>query len=192
MARDGRDRITIDLRGAGPVIQQRAAAQGVTVAALVRRAVVVLAESPEAEADGPSSVDRTEDGALVKVTLRLPSAHALLLASRSRRAEVSQGIYVASLLEGHALPAASPDRREAIAALSRSTDQLAMLGMDLNGFMRLLGRVPNDRLEPYRSGVRSLSTRVQQHLDLASQLLIDLQQAAAARRAPRVPRARRP
>lgn len=192
MARDGRDRVTVDLRGAGPAIQQRAAAQGVTVAALVRRAVVVLAESHEAEAAGPASIDRTEDGALVKVTLRLPSAHALLLASRSRRAEVSQGIYVASLLEGHALPAASPDRREAIAALSRSTDQLAMLGMDLNGFMRLLGRVPDDRLEPYRAGVRSLSTRVQQHLDLASQLLISLQQAAPARRAPRVPRARRP
>jgi hypothetical protein len=192
MARDGRDRVTVDLRGAGPVIQQRAAAQGVTVAALVRRALVVLAESPEAEAAGPASVDRTEDGALVKVTLRLPSAHALLLASRSRRAEVSQGVYVASLLEGHALPAASPDRREAIAALSRSTDQLAMLGMDLNGFMRLLGRVPDDRLEPYRAGVRSLSTRVQQHLDMASQLLNDLQQAAPARRAPRVPRARRP
>jgi hypothetical protein len=192
MARDGRDRVTVDLRGAGPVIQQRAAAQGVTVAALVRRAVVVLAESPEAEVAGPASVDRTEDGALVKVTLRLPSAHALLLASRSRRAEVSQGIYVASLLEGHALPPASPDRREAIAALSRSTDQLAMLGIDLHGFMRLLGRVPDERLEPYRAGVRSLSTRVQQHLDLASQLLIDLQQAAPARRAPRVPRARQP
>lgn len=192
MARDGRDRVTVDLRGAGPVIQQRAAAQGVTVAALVRRAVIVLAESPEAEAAGPASVDRTEDGALVKVTLRLPSAHALLLATRSRRAEVSQGIYVASLLEGHALPAASLDRREAIAALSRSTDQLAMLGMDLNGFMRLLGRVPDDRLEPYRAGVRTLSTRVQQHLDLASQLLNDLQQAAPARGAPRLPRARRP
>lgn len=192
MARDGRDRVTVDLRGAGPVIQQRAAAQGLTVAALVRRAVVVLAESPEAQAAGPASVDRTEDAALVKVTLRLPSAHALLLAIRSRRAEVSQGIYVASLLEGHALPAASPDRREAIAALSRSTDQLAKLGMDLNGFMRLLGRVPDERLDPYRAGVRSLSTRVQQHLDLASQQLIDLQQAAPARRAPRVPRARRP
>ncbi|WP_374678720.1 hypothetical protein [Piscinibacter sp.] len=189
---DGRDRVTVDLRGAGPMIQQRAAAQGLTVAALVRRAVVVLAESPEAEAAGPASVDRTEDGALVKVTLRLPSAHALLLASRSRRAEVSQGIYVASLLEGRALPAASPDRREAIAALSRSTDQLAMLSMDLNGFMRLLGRVPDERLEPYRAGVRSLSTRVQQHLDQASQLLNDLQQAAPARRAPRVPRAKRP
>lgn len=192
MARDHRDRVTVDLRGAGPVIQQRAAAQGVTVAALVRRAVVVLAESPEAEAAGPAGVDRTEDGAHVKVTLRLPFAHALLLASRSRRAEVSQGIYVASLLEGHALPTASPDRREAIAALSRSTDQLAMLGMDLNGLMRLLGRVPDDRLEPYRAGVRSLSTRVQEHLDLASQLLIDLQQAAPARRALRVPRPRRP
>jgi hypothetical protein len=192
MARDGRDRVTVDLRGAGPLIQQRAAAKGLTVAALVRRAVVAMAESPGAEAAGPAGVDRTEDGALVKVTLRLPSAHALLLASRSRRAEVSQGIYVASLIEGRALPAASPDRHDAIAALSRSTDQLAMLGMDLNGFMRLLGRVPDERLEPYRAGVRSLSTRVQQHLDLASQLLNDLQQAAPARRARRVPRARRP
>ena len=174
------------------MIQQRAAAQGVTVAALVRRAVVALAESPEAEALVPAAVDRTEDGALVKVTLRLPCAHAMLLASRSRRAEVSQGIYVASLLEGHALPAASPDRRDAIAALSRSTDQLAMLGMDLNAFMRLLGRVPDDRLEPYRAGVRSLSTRVQQHVDLASQLLTELQQAVPGRRAARVPRTKRP
>lgn len=105
---------------------------------------------------------------------------------------MSKGIYVASLLEGHALPAAAPDRREAIAALSRSTDQLAMLGIDLNGFMRLLGRVPDERLKPYRAGVRSLSARVQQHLDLASQLLADLQRAAPTRGVPRVPRARRP
>lgn len=69
MARDGRDRVTVDLRGAGPLIQQRAAAQGLTVAALVRRAVLAMAESPEAEAAGPAGVDRTEDGALVKVTV---------------------------------------------------------------------------------------------------------------------------
>lgn len=192
MARDSRDRITVDLRGAGPVIQQRAAAQGITVAALVRSAVVDLTESPEKEPAGHASVDRTEDGALVKVTLRLPFAHALLLSRRSRRAEVSQGIYVASLLEGNALPAASPDRRETIAALSRSTDQLAMLGIDLNAFMRLLGRVPDDRLEPYRASVRSLSTRIQEHLELASKLLADLQPAAPARRASTGPRARHP
>ena len=192
MARDSRDRVTVDLRGAGPVVQRRAAEQGLTVAALVRRAVVELAETPDDGATALVAMDRLRGGEQVKVTLRLPCAHALLLARRSRRAEVSLGFYVASLLEGHPVSPASPDRREAIAALSRSTDQLAMLGIDLNAFMRLLGRVPDDRLEPYRAGVMSLSMRVQEHLDLASQLLADLQKTAPVHRLPPGPRGRRP
>ena len=190
MTRHPRDRVTVDLRGAGPAVQQRAAAQGLTVAALVRRAVVALTKSTDNDDAGPAAVDRTGDGALVKVTLRLPALHAIALTRRSRRAEVSQGIYVASLLEGRVLQPPSTDRREVIAALSRSTDQLAMLGIDLNAYMRLMGRVPDERLEPYLASLRELSSRVQAHLDITSRLLADLEQVRPARRPARIARTR--
>lgn len=178
MPANARDRVTIDLRGSGPVVQQQAAAQGLTVAAFVRRTVLALAEAPSAATARCDKADRSDDGPQVKVTLRLPAAHALLLARRSRRAEVSQGSYVVGLLEGQ--PPA-PDRREALATLSRSTDQLSIVATDLQAFLRLVGRVPNDRLEPYRAGVRSLVTRVNEHLDLACRLVADLQATTRVR-----------
>lgn len=184
MAGGGRDRVTVDLRGAGAAVQQRAAGAGLTVAAFVRRMVLAAVE-----ADGPAGStqldppeDSCSDGPRVKVTLRLPAGHALLLARRSRRADVSQGDYVAGLLVG-APP--SPDRRESIVALARATDQLAVISTDLNAFMRLVGRGTREQLEPYRGRGASLLTDLRDHLDLAGRFLADLQKSMPLRAAGR-------
>lgn len=188
MARDGRDRVTVDLRGAGKVVEQRAAAHGLTVAAFVRRTVLASADAPAGPAESMPVRDPSVDGRRVKVTLRLPAAHALLLATRSRRAEVSQGDYVAGLLMG-APPA--PDRRESMLALTRSTDQLAIMSTDLNAFMRLLTRGTPAQLEPYRARGATLYADVRNHLELAGRFLADQQASMPLRSEGRRGRRRR-
>lgn len=74
MAAGSRDRVTVDLRGAGSVVQAKAMAQGLTVAAFVRRAVMTIAEAPVAPTDALSVASRDAEQPLIKVTLRLPAA----------------------------------------------------------------------------------------------------------------------
>lgn len=116
----------------------------------------------------------------VKVTVRLSVVHALLLARRAHAADVSQGRYLAGLIEG--TPAfTSPDRREALAALVRSTDQLAILCTDLNAFMRLLRIGAKAELEPHRARVASLAADVHGHLEVAGRVLADVGKPAKTR-----------
>jgi len=142
MAAGSRDRVTVDLRGGGPLVQAKAMAQGLTVAAFVRRAVLTIADAPVDSTDRRSIAPSVAEQRLIKVTLRLNADHALLLAMRARSAEVSQGTYVAGLLEGQPPPRAASDRREAIAALARSTDQLAVMSTDLQTVLRLIRTAP--------------------------------------------------
>ncbi len=129
---------------------------------------------------GPGAADRGGDK--IKVTLRLPAAHAATLASRARAAAVAQGDYVCGLLDG-AAPAPLPlDHAESVRALMGSTDRLAAMSVDLNAFARLLGRVPTAQLEPYRATLRSLADDVRKHLALSATLIAELKPARKARR----------
>lgn len=178
MAAGSRDRVTVDLRGAGPVVQAKATAQGLTLAAFVRRAVMTIAETPTDSTKTRSIAPRDSEQRLIKVTLRLTADHALLLATRARSAEVSQGSYVAGLLDGQPPPRAASDRLEAIAALAKSTDQLAVMSSDLQTVLRLLRTASPERAEPFRGKVRTLLEDVRAHLDMACRYLADLQHMA--------------
>ena len=155
-------------------MHERAAAQGMSTAAFVRQAVLACARQPTS---GPldGTLAAGSDERLVKVTVRLPAAHAVLLATRARRAEVSRGAFVAALLEGTPPPAAPPARAETLAALLRSNDRLAVLGADLQSLLRLLRQVSSAEfelcLEPCRAGVMRLAHDVREHLDLAARVL---------------------
>ena len=106
--------------------------------------------------------------------MRMSATHAVNLATRAHSAGVSQGAYVAGLLDNAPPSPLQPDHRVAIGALLTSTDQLAALSADLNAFMRLLGRGNPAALEPYRAGVMSLNKDVQSHLAAASRLMAQL------------------
>jgi hypothetical protein len=136
-----RDRVTVDLRGIRPQLQAQAAKRQMTAAALVQRAVTAMLDDAPCDAGESGSIDSTSGIPVVKVTLRLPVAHAVLLASRARVADVSQGMYVARLIDGTPAQPRAPDHTQAVAALMASTDRLAALGADLNAFIRLLARV---------------------------------------------------
>ena len=179
VAHDPRERVTIDLRGLGAAVQSRAAAERTTVAALARRAITAMLDAPVLQAELFSAVATAAprvppDGLPVKVTVRMSATHAVTLATRAHCADVSQGTYVAGLLDNAPPPPLPPDHRAAIGALLTSTDQLAALSADLNAFMRLLGRGNPAALEPYRASVMSLSRNVQVHLAAASRLMSEL------------------
>jgi hypothetical protein len=118
----------------------------------------------------------------VKVTLRVTGADAASLAKRARAADMSQGDYVSSLLDGVA-PAATPaDHASAVRALMASTDRVAALSADLNAFLRVLSRASVPQLEPYRASITSLTQDVRQHLANAAALVAALRPARRPRR----------
>ena len=121
-------------------------------------------------------------GPVAKVTVRLSRAHAVALAARARDADVSQGAYVAGLLDGTPPPVV-PDRAEAVAALLKSTDQLAVISVDINALIRLVRTGSVTQAAAYRERFLALADDVRSHLALASRLLTHTGKSAPARAA---------
>jgi hypothetical protein len=179
MEHHSRDRVTLDLRGLRERLQALAAVRQMTTSALVRKTLMTLLDEDSGEGDTrlnatASATATAIDTPVVKVTLRLPASQARALARRARAAEVSQGAYVAGLIDGAPPSPLPPDHARAVAALRASTDQHAVIGTDLNAFLRLLGRVSSSELERYRAGIMSLSVDVRRHLAVAATLVAEL------------------
>lgn len=191
MTQHARDRVTIDLRGTGPRLHAHAAARRKTTAAVVRAAVVALLDA-EVDPANPARVEPVGTG-IVKVTVRLDPLHAARLADRARSADVSQGAYVAGLLDGTPPAPRSIDHGDAVAALADSTLKVAAMSTDIHGFIRLMRRAQSGEAEKYRAGLMTLSKDVQLHLEVASRVMAGLTSrrrmngsAATARRWERV------
>lgn len=117
-----RDRVTVDRRGIRPQLQAQAAKRQMTTAALVRRAVTAMLDDAACEVGDNGPIESAIGTPVVKVTLRLPVAHAVVLASRARMADVSQGTYLARLIDGTPAQPRAPDHTQAVATLMASTD----------------------------------------------------------------------
>ncbi|MBT9586223.1 hypothetical protein IV102_22975, partial [bacterium] len=83
-------------------------------------------------------VSSQKENAVIKVTLRMPAGYAARLARAARAAELSQGLYVARLINAQPPAPVPPDQRENRAALVRSTATLAAMSGDLQALMRVL------------------------------------------------------
>ena len=180
---NARDRVSVDLRGLSGRLRMHAQQQQTTPAALTRRAVLLLLN--EHPTGGEPAITVPVDAAtrgVVKVTLRVSGAHATSLATRARAADMSQGDYVASLLDGVAPVAMPADHALAVKALMASTDRVAVLSADLNAFLRVLGRASVAELEPYRASITSMTKDVRQHLATAAALIAELRPARRPRR----------
>ena len=182
MAGQSRHRVTIDLRGTEERLQAFAAARHLTIAASVRRAIDSMLTG-DGEADNGEHVimESAASGPVVKVTLRLPPAHARLIAIRARRADVSQGEYVAGLVEGTPPTPLMPGHGEVVAELSRSTSVMAALGVDLNHVAALMRSGATTNSEQHRANYELLSDVVHEHVVLASQLIADVKSTGRAR-----------
>ena len=182
MADQSRHRVTIDLRGTDERLHAFAAARHLTIAASVRRAIdAMLTSDGEADIDEDLAVGSAANGPAVKVTLRLPLAHARLIATRARRADVSQGEYVAGLVEGAPPAPLMPRHGEVVSELSRSTSVMAALGVDLNHVAGLMRSGATTKSEQHRANYELLSDVVREHVLLASQLIADVKSTGRAR-----------
>jgi len=139
MATASRQRVTVDLRDAADRLHAFAAARHMTTAAVVRMAI---RQTLDGQVGADSTVTHPArtliDRCAVKVTIRLAPEAATALVTRAHAADVSQGNYVAGLLEGFPPPMRPSDHGDAVAALAKSTDALAGLRVDLNGFTRMI------------------------------------------------------
>lgn len=175
-----RDRVTVDLRGLRTRLETRALQQQVTTAALLRRAVVRMLDDGDT-GHAELSCIKPEAGKVTKLTLRMSPVHALLLARRAREADVSQGRYVCTLLDGLPAPPRPAEHSAAVTALRVSTDRVAAMSVDLNAFLRLLRLGSNKQMENYRAGLMSLADDMRAHLATASALIADLAPSRAKR-----------
>jgi hypothetical protein len=182
VAGQSRHRVTIDLRGTDERLKAFAAARHLTIAASVRRAIdSMLAGDGEADNVEHLIMEPTANGPVVKVTLRLPPAHARLIAIRARRADVSQGEYVAGLVEGTPPTPLMPRHGEVVAELSRSTSVMAALGVDLNHVAGLMRSGATTNSEQQRANYELLRDVVREHVVLASQLIADVKSTGRVR-----------
>jgi hypothetical protein len=183
MATASRQRVTVDLRGAADRLHSFATARHMTTAAVVRMAI-------RQALDGQICADGTVtqpahtliDRAAIKVTIRLAPEAATALATRARAADVSQGDYVAGLLEGSPPPMRPLNHGDAVAALAKSTDALAGLRVDLNAFTRMVRRAGANGMAGQGADLDAMSKQMLEHIAIASRLIIGLQPSARARR----------
>jgi hypothetical protein len=175
-------RVTIDLQGTEDRLHAFAAARHLTIAASVRRAIAfMLASEGVADNDAHLVAEHVSDGPVVKVTLRLPTIQARLIAMRARKADVSQGEYVAGLVDGAPPALLMPARGEVVAALAQSTSVLSALGVDLKVVARLMRTGDATDPEQHRANIDLLGDVLREHVVLASQLVADVKSTGRVR-----------
>jgi hypothetical protein len=182
-----RDRITIELRGMRERLHRLAAARKTTTSALARQALVSLLDVEPSDADHHKhEASSACDDAVVKLTLRLSATHAVALATRARAADVSQGAFVAALIDGNPQTPLPRDHADAVAAVVASTDQLALMCTDINALTRLAKIGATEEAQSYRARVWSLVDDVRSHLAVVAPLVASLKlvRRAPAERAP--------
>ncbi len=133
-------------------------------------AMLDAAGSPAVLARGPKRIDSRS----AKVTLRLDAMHSALLAERARSTEVSQGAYVAGLLDGTPISPKPRDHGEAITALAESTQKVAAMSVDVHEVIRLMRRADTEEARSHLAGLMSLSQDMRLHLQTASRLMAGL------------------
>lgn len=175
-------RVTIDLRGTEERLHAFATARHLTIAASVRRAIdFMLTSERVADNDAHLVAEPVSDDPVVKVTLRLPTVQARLIAMRARKADVSQGEYVAGLVDGTPPAPLMPARVEVVAALAQSTSVLSALGVDLKVVARLMRSGAATDSEQHRANIDLLGDVLRDHVVLASQLVADVKSTGRVR-----------
>ncbi|MDE2372549.1 MAG: hypothetical protein KGN16_26520 [Burkholderiales bacterium] len=175
--RASRDRLTIELHGLRERLQALAAAERLPLAAMVRKTLIAGLPADDACSGFDDRNADFRGDPIIKVTVRMPTLHALLLVNRARAAGVSQGAYMAGLIEGVPPPPRPGDHARALTALIASTDQLAAIGTDLSTFLRLLpyGRSPT--VDSYRAKLAGVHEDIGRHLAQASRFVSELRGA---------------
>ncbi len=174
--RTRRERLTIDFRRHGPALHAIAHSRRMTTAALARS---VLGEWLAAQDVGGSPVGAMDmepdvpvrlqkDAPFAKVTLRMPADRATRLAREAHAADLSQGMYVAQLLDAQSDDPMGASPRQLVSAVVRSNATLAALNSDLKALGRVLETVSCPEWAGLDVIVAGVVKEVGQHLDSAA------------------------
>ncbi len=175
MTPSSRDRISVDLQGLKAVLIERAQVLGVSPSALVRKSLAGELGRPVEPMD--EQVDKhvaRRPGGRVRLCLRMERDEAAAALAAARRAGMSPGRYLASLVAGVPVIQAGGGHREHVAALIGSSAELATFSRNIHQLTNLLRLGEVGPALVYRGMLNTLDGDIRQHLVLASGVLADL------------------
>ncbi|CAM4016232.1 hypothetical protein [Roseateles saccharophilus] len=170
-----RDQLHLNLVGLGEGLREHARRSHLSLSCAARMAIAQMLEAGSAAAATGLCDDDVGQRNSVRVLLRLSPACAAELLKRARASGVSRSHYVKALMDHGQLAALPVDHPAMIAALTKSTDHIAAMSVDLLAFLRLLRTADSAKLEPYRIRLQSLNDDVLTHLRLAASLMAELE-----------------
>lgn len=168
------DRVNVSLFGLGPQLRALARQRHMSVTTLIKSALFPMLGDVSGNSALPVHPPGVDDFSVARVGMRMLKKHAHTLARRARVCGLTQGQYIGALLDGGPPPEPAKDYAALISALMLSTDRLAAMSVDINAFLRLVGREPAARLENCRDGLQSLGKDVRAHLELAAKVLAEI------------------
>lgn len=177
-------RIVVPMPGLMPSLRQLAEVRKMPMAAIMRMAVLPLLEGGSADIDpGGCATDSAPitAGRPQQVKVNFYGRDYAELTRRARASALSRGQYLSALMAGAPPPAEPRDLSALTAQLLASNDRVAAMSVDLNAFLRVLGRVPVADLDRYRRGLQGLVADVRAHLKLAATALAEIDRARRPR-----------
>ena len=174
-------RIVVPPRELMPRLRALAAHRQISMAALMRIAILPLLEEVPEDSEGRDRFAKPPDGQKLNVRVIFTAAEYALLKTRAKASAMSHGRYLGRLMAGDPPPPLPKDLRTVTSALMASNDRLAALSVDINAFLRLLNHATVAELAEYRDQLRTLPATVRAHLEIAATMLTELEKTTRPR-----------
>jgi hypothetical protein len=176
MAPSSRDRLSVDLQGLKAALLDRAKALCVTPSGYVRTTLMeALGRAADVDAVLLAPRALASPGNRVRVCVRMSRQDASAAMEAARHARLPLGDYFAGLVSGVPVLSGGGSRADHIAALIASSAELSTLSRNIHRLTVLLRQADIDRARPYREMLDTLAADVRGHLQVAAQVLADLQ-----------------
>ena len=173
------DFVTVDMRGMKAALVARAREHRVSVSVMVRDAVArtlpFTVETAPADSSRPA-IGAGEPSTTVKLSIRLTRDEARRLDAGAQAAGLSRAAFLSGLIEGVNV-LSSGGRRDHLAALISSSAELSTLSRNIRHLADLLRRSESRAAQEYRAMLDTLASEIDRHLNLAGDVLTQLQPA---------------
>lgn len=174
------DFVTVDMRGLKAALVARAGERRVSVSVMVRDAVARALPSDGEAALGAAKAPGglgTPSGT-VKVSIRLTTSEVRRLDAGADAAGLGRAAFLSGLIEGVNV-LSSGGRRDHLAALISSSSELSTLSRNIRHLADFLRRSESRAAQEYRAMLDTLASDVNRHLNLAGDVVTQMQPAAA-------------
>jgi hypothetical protein len=176
MAPASRDRISVDLRGLKAALFGRAQTLGVSPSGLVRTTLAeALGHANQGKDEAPAARQLAGSVERVRLCLRMSRGHARAAVEAAQRAGLSTGDYIGALVANVPALVSGGSHMDFISALSASSAELSTLSRNVHRLTALLRQADVEPARQYREMLDTLTVDVRKHLELAAQVLADLQ-----------------